>query len=85
MSAGGDYGITKAGAGTLILSGANDYTGDTTVSAGVLQAAHNTALGTTAGNTSVSSGAALELSGGIALAAGEDITLVGTGFQAGVL
>ena len=81
--AGGDYGITKAGAGTLILSGANDYTGDTTVSAGVLQAAHNTALGTTAGNTSVSSGAALELIGGIALAAGEDITLVGTGISNG--
>jgi autotransporter-associated beta strand protein len=79
----GDYGITKAGAGTLILSGANDYTGDTTVSAGVLTAAHNTALGTTAGNTSVASGAALELSGGIALAAGEDITLVGTGISSG--
>ncbi len=32
----GNNGITKAGAGTLVLSGANTYTGNTTVSAGTL-------------------------------------------------
>jgi autotransporter-associated beta strand protein len=34
---GGTAGITKSGAGTMLLSGANTYTGPTTVGAGVLQ------------------------------------------------
>ena len=46
---------------------------------GSLRAAHNTALGTTTGDTTVASGAALELIGGITIASGEDLTLVGTG------
>lgn len=33
----GDFGLTKAGPGTLILSGGNSYTGGTTISAGTLQ------------------------------------------------
>jgi autotransporter-associated beta strand protein len=32
----GSYGVTKAGNGTLVLSGANSYTGPSTVSAGTL-------------------------------------------------
>jgi autotransporter-associated beta strand protein len=32
----GDYGVSKAGPGTLVLTGANTYTGVTTVSAGTL-------------------------------------------------
>ncbi|EKR9597602.1 fibronectin-binding autotransporter adhesin ShdA [Salmonella enterica subsp. enterica serovar Infantis] len=38
--------LTKEGAGTLILSGDNDYSGGTTINAGTLVAASTTALGT---------------------------------------
>jgi autotransporter-associated beta strand protein len=57
----GGFGITKAGNGTLILSSSNSYTGNTTVSAGVLNIQNNNALGTTTGGTSVASGSALQL------------------------
>ena len=52
----GDRTLTKTGNGTVTLSGANSYTGTTTVSAGILNAANNTALGTTAAGTTVASG-----------------------------
>ena len=37
----GDYSVTKDRSGNLILTGANEYTGSTTVSAGTLQLAAN--------------------------------------------
>src|SRR5204862_6914821 len=52
--------VSKTAGSTLILSGANTYTGTTTVSAGVLGVANSTALGTTAAGTTVSSGATLQ-------------------------
>ena len=55
--------LTKNGAETLILTGANTFTGATSISAGTLT------LGTIAGTTSVSSGAALELQGDISVGA----------------
>jgi autotransporter-associated beta strand protein len=69
---------SKAGTGTLILTGSNTYTGATTVSTGVINIQNATALGTAAGGTTVSSGAALELQGGITVGA-EALTLNGTG------
>jgi autotransporter-associated beta strand protein len=42
----GSDGLTKSGAGGLILSGSNTYTGGTTLSGGLTTASHNSAFGT---------------------------------------
>ena len=55
--------ITKSGAGLWIFSGANTYTGPTTVSAGTLKIQNDTALGATSTNTTVNTGAKLQLEG----------------------
>jgi autotransporter-associated beta strand protein len=54
-SAGGTTSLLKAGDGTLILGGANTYTGNTSISAGVLQLGASNAL-STAGTVTVASG-----------------------------
>jgi autotransporter-associated beta strand protein len=79
--------LTKAGAGTLLLSGPNIYTGVTTVSAGTLQAAVPAALPgrTTAGRISVAGGATLAVNvGGAGEFAAADLTtlLANTSFTA---
>lgn len=74
----GSDGLTKAGSGTLTLSGNNLYGGATTVSTGVLIASSNTALGDTTGQTSVASGARVELANGVTVT-GETITIIGNG------
>ena len=48
----GGGGLIKDGAGTLTLSGSNNYSGNTTVSAGTLILADNASLGFTLGNAS---------------------------------
>jgi autotransporter-associated beta strand protein len=53
--------LTKAGAGTLTLSGTNTYTGQTNVNAGTLAVTVNDALGTNAAGTVIASGATLDL------------------------
>src|SRR5207248_2239798 len=70
--------LTKAGAGTLVLTGANTYSGLTTVSAGILNIQNGSALGGTAAGTTVSSGATLQLQNNITVGA-EALTLSGTG------
>jgi len=57
----GPQGIRKLGDGTLTLSGANDYAGSSTVSAGTLRVESQTALGSTGNATTVADGATLEL------------------------
>ena len=56
-----DGNFNKAGSGTLLLSGINTYTGLTQVQAGTLSAANANALGTSAGGTTVSNLATLNV------------------------
>jgi fibronectin-binding autotransporter adhesin len=78
----GGFGATfnsTSGTNGTTLTGSNSYTGLTTVSSGFLRIENANALGTTAGATTVSSGAALQLANNITIAAGEGLTLSGTG------
>lgn len=74
--------LSKTGSGTLILAGANTYTGATTITAGALRIKNATGTGTTAGGVTVSSGAALELDGTITVGA-EALSLNNTGVSSG--
>ncbi len=77
-------GIDKKGAGLLLLSAANTYTGNTVVSAGMLVISNANALGSAVtgatNTTSVTSGASLQLTGGITTDPVEPLTISGTGF-----
>jgi autotransporter-associated beta strand protein len=72
--------LVKTGAGTLTMTGPNGYIGTTSINAGVVNIQNATALGTTAAGTTVASGAALEIQGGIAVGA-ETLTLNSTGIS----
>ena len=77
----GAGGVTKSGVGTVTLTGANTYTGPTSIDGGTLKLGHAQALGATAGSTSVASGAALDLNG--QTVTGEALSLVGSGISTG--
>ncbi|MFN6017057.1 MAG: beta strand repeat-containing protein, partial [Verrucomicrobiota bacterium] len=66
--------LTQAGAGTLVLSASNSYSGLTSVNAGILSVRHNNALGTSAGATTVAAGGQLQLQGDITVT-GEALTI----------
>jgi len=72
--------LTKSGTGTWVVSGNNTYSGPTLVSQGVLNIQHAKALGATTTGTLVTSGAALQIQGGITVG-NEAITLNGTGIS----
>jgi autotransporter-associated beta strand protein len=84
----GSGSITKSNAsGTLTLGGANTFTGAVNVVEGTLITANSSALGTTNGNTIVSSGATLDLGGGLAANAlnlgAERVIVAGDGVGSG--
>ena len=78
----GSGGLTKNTSGTVILSGANTYSGLTSIEGGILQANVNNALGTVANGTTVSSGSALRLNN-VNYSALEYLTLNGSGVSGG--
>ncbi len=74
---GGNFAVTKTGAGTLVLTGAKTFGGVLTISAGGVQVTNPLSLGGTGGNTVVSIGATLDLNG-VALGL-EPLNLSGAG------
>jgi len=58
----GTGGFSKTGAGILRLAGGNTFSGNLIINAGTVVAGNNAALGTTAGTTTIMSGARLDVS-----------------------
>ncbi|WP_052949531.1 autotransporter-associated beta strand repeat-containing protein [Dyella japonica] len=87
--------LNKDGAGTLVLSGANTYTGGTNVNAGILRAGSASAFGT--GVMTVAAGATLDTAtfpisvgglngaGNITMSAGGGLTINGNGTWTGAI
>ncbi|MCO5062311.1 MAG: autotransporter-associated beta strand repeat-containing protein [Kiritimatiellae bacterium] len=73
--------VEKKGVGALTLSGNNTFSGAATISAGTIKLGHASALGTTAGNTTVASGGVLDLNGQTVGA--EPVVLNGHGINGG--
>src|SRR6185503_14646144 len=60
---GASEGITKNGAGTLVLSTPNTFSGDVRVNAGTLRLGNSSALGNTNGQTIIAAGAVMDWAG----------------------
>jgi autotransporter-associated beta strand protein len=72
----GTAGMTKSGAGTLILSGSNSFTGNAVISGGTLQITNDSALGNTAND--LANNGTLKTTATVVLDAGRDISGSGT-------
>ena len=75
---GGTGGLTKIGAGSLTLNGANTYAGDTIVSAGTVQIGNAAAFGESDNTITVQDGATVDINGHRTLA-GQSIHIAGSG------
>lgn len=78
----GAGGVTKEGAGTLLLSGANTYVGGTTVRGGTVETGHANALGAAGGRVTLDGGTLklstlVDLSGGVTAGAGNGVLDMG--------
>ncbi len=84
---GGAGGVEKSGTQMLTIDTANTYAGTTTIAAATVGSGGSIVLtgagtlGSTAGGTTVASGASLGLRDGVTVPAGEAITISGTGVQ----
>ncbi|MEI6239404.1 MAG: autotransporter-associated beta strand repeat-containing protein [Planctomycetia bacterium] len=72
----GSGGLTKAGAGTLVLGGVNTFTGNLALNAGTVQVASDSAFGDAANDISLAG--TLKTTAAISLGAGRDVTGGGT-------
>jgi fibronectin-binding autotransporter adhesin len=85
IGTGGGF-LIKSGTGTWTISGANTYTGETEVTAGILNIRNSAGLGTTAGGTTIYYDSTLQLQGNITI--GNEALFIegeGTGAQTGAL
>ena len=79
----GATGFTKTGLGNLKLSGTNTFTGVTDIQSGIVTITNASGLGTSAGGTTIASGAELDLLNGFTLS--EPLSMAGTGINGSVL